>query len=167
MKKSNCYLKKWKSPIGELYLYSDEKNLLALTYPDNNSKTLKKLQLYNLVNSSSPIIDETIIQLQEYFENKRKKFNIPFNMIGTEFQERAWKELGNIPFGKTISYTEQAIKIKSEKAVRAIGTANGKNLIAIIIPCHRVVSSNGKISGYSGGSAIKEKLLQIEKKKVQ
>ena len=102
-------------------------------------------------------------QLKEYFEGKRKEFNVPIEAKGTEFQNKVWKALLDIPYGETRSYKDIAIAIGNEKACRAIGMANNKNPISIIIPCHRVVGSNGKLIGYGGGLDKKEKLLNIEK----
>jgi len=101
-------------------------------------------------------------QLKEYFNLKRKKFYVPLDIEGTEFQMKVWNELKKIPYGKTASYKDIAIAVGNVKAVRAIGRANGKNPVPIIIPCHRVIEHSGKLGGYSGGVGIKEKLLEIE-----
>ncbi len=101
-------------------------------------------------------------QLKEYFDGKRKYFDIPLLLKGTDFQIKVWNELKKIPYGVTVSYKQIAKNIKNEKAVRAVGLANSKNKIPIIIPCHRVIANNGKLSGYAGGVWRKEKLLQIE-----
>lgn len=108
-------------------------------------------------------IRKTYIQLKEYLSGKRKNFDIEIEMIGTDFQKKVWKELLNIPYGQTRSYKDIAIAIGNEKSCRAVGNANNKNPIAIIVPCHRVVGSNGSMTGYAGGIDIKEKLLKIEK----
>lgn len=107
-------------------------------------------------------IKECFNQLKEYFEGNRKRFDLPINPKGTQFQKNVWNELLRIPYGETRSYKDIAISIGNEKACRAVGMANNKNPIPIIIPCHRVVGSNGKLVGYSGGLNIKEKLLNIE-----
>ena len=101
-------------------------------------------------------------QLNEYFTKKRKTFEIPLQMVGSPFQVKCWKELLKIPYGQTISYKEQAIRIENEKAYRAVANANGQNMIDIIIPCHRVISSNKSLGGYNGGVEIKEYLLKLE-----
>jgi methylated-DNA-[protein]-cysteine S-methyltransferase len=147
------YFKKWSSPIGDLFFYSTDKALLALVFQKKNIEASAK---------TNPIIEEAISQLKEYFKGERKTFNLPLKPIGTDFQMRAWRALKKIPFGKTISYKEQAALLKIDKAFRAVGTANGKNPISIIIPCHRVISSTGKISGYAGGPKIKAALLEME-----
>ena len=108
------------------------------------------------------LIKECYRQLEEYFAGNRVQFNIPLDFEGTEFQKKVWFQLLKIPYGETRSYKEVAISIGNEKACRAIGMANNKNPIPIIIPCHRVIGSNGKLIGYAGGLNVKEKLLNIE-----
>lgn len=102
-------------------------------------------------------------QLIEYFSLKRKEFNLPLKFNGTKFQNKCWNELLNIPYGKTISYKEEAKNIGNIKAFRAVGNANGRNPIPIIIPCHRVINENGNLGGYTGGIHIKIYLLNLEK----
>ena len=115
------------------------------------------------IEKETDYINNTYIELKEYLYGKRKNFDIEIEMIGTEFQKKVWKELLNIPYGETRSYKDIAIAIGNEKSCRAVGNANNKNPIAIIVPCHRVVGSNGSMIGYAGGIDIKEKLLKIEK----
>lgn len=115
------------------------------------------------IEKETDYIKNTYIELKEYLYGKRKNFDIEIEMIGTEFQKKVWKELLNIPYGETRSYKDIAIAIGNEKSCRAVGNANNKNPIAIIVPCHRVVGSNGSMIGYAGGIDIKEKLLKIEK----
>lgn len=110
----------------------------------------------------TPLIKETINQLEEYFQGKRKSFDLPFEPSGTEFQKSVWNELLRIPYGETCSYGEIAKRIGNPKASRAIGMANNRNPISIIIPCHRVIGASGKLVGYGGGIDIKEKLLNLE-----
>jgi methylated-DNA-[protein]-cysteine S-methyltransferase len=102
------------------------------------------------------------LQLDEYFNSKRKQFDLPFDLSGTPFQKSVWNQLAKIPYGTTCSYQDIAVKIKNKKAYRAVGTANGKNPICILIPCHRVIAADGSIGGYSGGIGVKKKLLMIE-----
>ncbi len=111
---------------------------------------------------SNEIINHTITQLTEYFEKKRTDFDIPLELIGTEFQQRVWQELQRIPYGKTISYLQLSKNLGDEKAIRAAATANGANGISILIPCHRVIGSDGALTGYAGGLPAKKKLLIIE-----
>lgn len=109
------------------------------------------------------LIKKTKQELMEYFECKRKIFDIPIKLDGTEFQVKVWKELLKLPYGETCSYLDIAKKIGNSNGVRAVGMANNKNKIQIIIPCHRVIGSNKKLIGYAGGIKIKEKLLKLEK----
>jgi len=102
-------------------------------------------------------------QLREYFAGERKKFSIKLDIGGTEFQESAWLALKRIGYGKTISYAQQARLVGKPKACRAVGSANGKNPVAIVLPCHRVIASGGTLGGYGGGLAIKRKLIALEK----
>ena len=109
----------------------------------------------------------TINQLSEYFEGKRTSFDLPFGLEGTDFQKRVWAELLNIPFGKTRSYMEQAKALGDVKAIRAVASANGQNKIAIIIPCHRVIGSDGSLTGFAGGLHRKKWLLEFETPPIQ
>lgn len=111
----------------------------------------------------TPLLKEANKQLQEYLNGERKRFDLKLKLQGTEFQQRVWEELQEIPYGETNSYKDIAIKVGNEKASRAIGMANNRNPIPIFIPCHRVIGANGKLVGYAGGLDIKEKLLKIEK----
>lgn len=114
--------------------------------------------------NETELLKETIKQLEEYFRGVRNDFDLPLEPNGTEFQRRVWKSLIEIPYGETRSYSEIAKAIGNEKACRAVGMANNKNPIPIIIPCHRVIGANGKLVGYAGGLDVKEKLLKLEKK---
>ncbi len=156
------YLKKWKSPVGELCLYGTQTHLLALLLASDKPEFLKYFKNSKVVAGKSAVLDMTISQLKQYFAGSRKSFDISMFIVGTDFQKKVWSELNRIPFGKTITYKIQAQNIKAAKAVRAVGAANGKNPIAIIVPCHRVIGSNGKLVGYAGGMAMKSQLLKIE-----
>ena len=103
-------------------------------------------------------------ELDEYFGGKRKKFDVPMQIVGTPFQMKAWKELLNIPYGKTLSYKEQAAAVGEEKSYRAVANADGQNMMMILVPCHRVIGSDGKLNGYAGGLDKKEYLLELEKR---
>lgn len=120
-----------------------------------HSKNLKE-------NSSEKTIIKTKQQLNEYFDGKREMFNIPLAINGTDFQKQAWQELQKIPYGETISYGEQAQRIGDRKKARAMGMANGRNPISIIIPCHRVIGANGSLTGFGGGIDRKAYLLEME-----
>lgn len=156
------YLKKWKSPVGELFLYGTQTHLLALLLAGDAPDFLKYFKDSKVVAGKSVVLETAILQLKQYFAGNRKSFDIPMLVVGTDFQKKVWSELDRIPFGKTITYKIQAQNIKAAKAVRAVGAANGKNPIAIIVPCHRVIGSNGKLVGYAGGQKMKSQLLKIE-----
>ena len=116
----------------------------------------------SFVEKNDKIIDKTILQLNQYFAGERKIFDIPLMTVGTDFQKSVWKSLIEIPYGKTSSYLELSQKLGNEKAIRAVASANGANAISIIIPCHRIIGSNGELTGYAGGLNVKKKLLQLE-----
>lgn len=115
-----------------------------------------------LIVQESDLIKKAYIQLKEYIDGQRKQFDLPLNLKGTAFQKKVWGELAKIPYGETRSYKDIAIAIGNEKACRAVGMANNKNPIPIVIPCHRVVGSNKKLVGYAGGLDLKEELLNLE-----
>lgn len=141
--------------IGRIKISEKDEKIIGLVFSDYKKE--------NEIEKETDAIRKTYLQLKEYLSGKRKNFDIEIEMIGTEFQKKVWKELLNIPYGETRSYKDIAIAIGNGKACRAVGNANNKNPIAIIVPCHRVVGSNGSMTGYAGGLDIKEKLLKIEK----
>ena len=150
--------------MDNLYFY--DTNLGIIGIKDNNKAITEIFFSKDRIGDDikeTDLIKACFRQLKEYFEGKRKEFNVPIEAKGTEFQNKVWKALLDIPYGETRSYKDIAIAIGNEKACRAIGMANNKNPISIIIPCHRVVGSNGKLIGYGGGLDKKEKLLNIEK----
>ncbi len=112
---------------------------------------------------TSPLLTETMRQLDEYFAGQRKNFNLPLSINGTAFQQKVWHALQQIPYGQTVSYKDIAVAIGNPKACRAVGMANHNNQICIIIPCHRVIGSNGSLTGYAEGIDIKQQLLDLEK----
>ena len=137
---------------------------------EENGTAITKLNFINkevqeeiIEEHETALLKEAIKQLNEYFDGKRKSFDLPLEPKGTEFQNKVWNALKEIPFGETRSYGEIAKVIGNEKAARAIGMAKNKNPIAIIVPCHRVIGANGKLVGYAGGLDIKERLLKLEK----
>jgi methylated-DNA-[protein]-cysteine S-methyltransferase len=115
------------------------------------------------VKQDDEILKETRKQLDEYFDMSRKEFDIPIITVGTDFQKSVWEGLLNIPYGTTSSYLQLAKNINNEKAVRAVANANAANSIALIIPCHRIIGTNGELTGYGGGLALKKRLLDLEK----
>ncbi|MBK9403028.1 MAG: methylated-DNA--[protein]-cysteine S-methyltransferase [Ignavibacteria bacterium] len=147
--------------------YESEPGLIEITAGETGIITLyftKKKSNLKSDSKSFPVhLKDCIRQLDEYFKGKRMTFDLPLIISGTDFQKKVWNELKKIPFGKTASYKEIALKAGNIKAVRAIGNANNKNKIAVIIPCHRVIGSDGKLSGYAGGVKRKKWLLEHER----
>ena len=150
-----------KSKVGALYLIASSKGLHGLFWQKQNVPMVKSL---NTNEKGVKILAETVRQLEEYFVGKRKNFRLPVDVTGTEFQRRVWAELSKIPYGETRSYKDIACALKNEKAVRAVGTANGRNPISIVVPCHRVIGANGTLAGFAGGLTTKAKLLEHEKR---
>lgn len=148
----------YESPIGTLHLYAREDRLVRIDF-----RAPSKLERASIsASTKSPVLRRTITQLKEYFAGRRTDFDLPLAMEGTPFQMRVWRELRRIPFGKTISYGEQAKRVGAGKAYRAVGTANGRNPLPIVVPCHRVIAGNGGLGGYGGGLPVKTKLLNLE-----
>ena len=145
------------SPVGKLRLIASDKGLVAIDV--QNVRVASDLETSA---SAQKILSATKKQLEQYFAGKRTTFDIPLDLEGTEFQQQAWRALCRIPYGKTISYGQQAKNIKKPKAFRAVGSANGKNPIPIIVPCHRVVAGDGSLGGYSLGLKMKKQLLALE-----
>lgn len=149
------------SEIGPLYLVASTQGLKGVFWKQQKAPMIARLRLDT---PESAILHRAKTQLEEYLLGKRKVFDIPLDMKGTPFQMQVWKQLTKIPYGKTVSYSELARLIQRDQAVRAVGTANGKNPLCIIIPCHRVIAANGTLGGYSGGLELKKKLLGLEQK---
>lgn len=158
--------KKIKSVLGDLHLYATDTKVVSLYFGTPDAKSLKSLEKALgekiVEKKTSPLLLEAEKQIKEYLSGKRKTFKLPLQLNGTEFQKKAWKELTKIPFGKTISYGQQAQKMGCDRAVRAVGSANGRNPLPLIVPCHRVIQSTGGLGGFSGGLNIKKRLLAHE-----
>lgn len=148
--------------IGTFYLVASNKGLQGILWKRRMDVPVSA-NILDIDPAVAAVMSKTLIQLDEYFKAQRKDFDLPLELEGTEFQMKVWKELRKIPYGKTLSYRDIAKRIRNEKAVRAVGTANGRNPISIVIPCHRVIASNDKLAGYAGGLDKKEKLLKLEK----
>ena len=143
------------TPIGYLELTSDQQYLLSVSFAET----------FGLSSDfQADILKESVLQISEYFEGKRKEFSLNLKPAGTDFQLKVWEEVIKVPFGETVSYLDIAIKTGSKNNTRAVGLANGKNPIPIIIPCHRIIGTNGKLTGYAGGLERKKWLLQHEMK---
>ena len=154
---------KMQTEIGDLYLVASEKGLQNIYF--NKLKIPFKKDL-NGPDKGTKILKQAVKELTEYLQGKRKKFDVALDLKGTDFQRKVWAELLKIPYGETNSYKEVAAKLKT-KAYRAVGSANGKNPVCIIVPCHRVIAADGTLGGYSGGLQNKRKLLGVEKIKVK
>ena len=146
------------SPVGKLRLAASRDGLLSIDV----GKAAASRRATAKDSSAQRVLATTRKQLAEYFSGRRTSFTVPLDLRGTEFQIESWKALEQIPYGKTISYGEQAQSIGNPKACRAVGSANGKNPIPIIVPCHRVVSADGSLGGYALGLKMKKQLLNLE-----
>lgn len=168
MKKSVVYTT-MPSPLGALTVARTETGLCYIGFGDS-TKNLMSLRLWSqrwlqqdeIVRVTDGSLDDVIAELHEYFAGRRQQFTVDLDLYGTPFQKMVWLELLKIPYGETRSYKDIALAIDTPKAVRAIGGANHNNPIPIIIPCHRVIGSNGSLVGYGGGLSIKEHLLALE-----
>ncbi len=157
-----------KLPCGELIIgsYNHQLCLCDWRYRKMRATIDKRIQDgldAKYIEEDSAIIQETQTQLRQYYEGKRTEFDIPLLFVGTDFQKSVWKALLEIPYGKTNTYLELSKKMDNEKAIRAVASANGANAISIIVPCHRIIGSDGSLVGYAGGLNAKKKLLIIEK----
>lgn len=144
----------YESPIGLIRIVSSGKGIISLVFDD---------EAHGIELRAGEKKLPVIIQLDEYFSGKRKEFDMPLDLDGTDFQKRVWNELLKIPYGRTITYKELAIRLGDLKAIRAAGTANGANPVSIIVPCHRVIGSDGSLTGYAGGLWRKKWLLGHER----
>ncbi len=146
-----------KTPLGVAKIAGDDNGIAVISILEEGE-----------VSSTIPtVLQEAIQQLQDYFQDKRADFNFKLNPQGTEFQQRVWQELLNIPFGKTMSYLDLSKKLGDVKAIRAVASANGKNPLWIVVPCHRVIGTDGSLTGYAGGLWRKKWLLEHESPSAQ
>lgn len=152
-----------KTPIGPLHLFADDKALHLITFPTSTS-TLPETQE---APPKHPLLSRVKLQLTEYFNGSRQRFDLPLTARGTEFQQKVWNLMQQIPFGQTKTYGELAARLGNPNKARAVGGAANKNPLPIIIPCHRVMGTSGKLTGFAGGLATKQFLLDLEQKKDQ
>ena len=145
----------YNSPIKQLEITGNENSIIKIKFIDDEVISPKK--------DFNEILLLAYSQIEEYFNGKRKNFSFKMQPEGTEFQKKVWNEMKNIPFGTTISYKELAIRIGNPKAVRAVANANANNPLPIVVPCHRVIGSNGKLTGFRGGLWRKKYLIEMEK----
>ena len=158
------FFKTMASPVGTLTLVASDKGLCAILWENDDPERVRTGSLQE--DKDHPVLQETERQLQDYFAGKLERFTVPLDFAsGTDFQRKVWTALTTIPFGETRSYAQIATLIGHPKAVRAVGAANGKNPISIIAPCHRVIGSNGKLTGFAGGLEAKALLLGLEAKR--
>lgn len=155
------------TPVGELILGSHEGKLCLADWRyrkmrERIDSRLQKGLHTEYAENDTDVLKEARKQLNEYFDHKRKIFDLPLLLVGTEFQKSVWQELMKIPFGSTASYAKLAQNIGNEKSVRAVANANGANAISLFIPCHRIIGVDGSLTGYAGGLPVKKKLLEME-----
>ena len=167
MNKNKINILYFNTPVGEFILGSyDEKLCLAdwryRKMRESIDSRLQKGLNAEYIEEDTEVLKEARKQFNEYFDHKRKIFDLPLLLVGTDFQKSVWQGLLQIPFGSTASYRDLAQNLGNEKAVRAVANANGANAISIVIPCHRILGSNGDLTGYAGGLSTKKKLLELE-----
>ena len=153
------------SPVGALKLVAHDHALVAVMWDNEDHKRVRLAELVE--NQQHPMLHQVKQQLQEYFAGQRQQFDLPLDFQGTAFQQQVWQALLQIPYGETRSYKQIAFQLGNEKAVRAVGAANGKNPISIIAPCHRVIGSGGAMVGFAGGLDKKQILLSLEQGQIQ
>lgn len=158
------FYKSMKSPVGKLTLVASERGLAAMLWEHEDSFHEQFAAL--AANPGHPLLVQAQHELEEYFAGSRRRFAVTLDFGGTEFQNKVWNALRTIPFGETRSYGEIANQIGSSKAVRAVGAANGRNPIPIIVPCHRVIGADGTLTGFGGGLQNKARLLALEGRSV-
>ena len=158
--KAGYIYKTTRTPVGELKLIATDHGLAAILWENDKPKRVPLAPL--IEDKTHPVLLQTEQELHEYFERKRTRFSVNLAAVGTEFQKKVWRALSEIPFGETRSYGEIAQRIGKPSAVRAVGAANGRNPISIIVPCHRVIGASGRLTGFAGGLGIKEQLLSLE-----
>ncbi|RFU60304.1 methylated-DNA--[protein]-cysteine S-methyltransferase [Bacillus sp. V59.32b] len=146
------YTTYYESPIGLLEIKGTEEAIISILFCEN----------CDAMKDDTPLLRECCTQIDEYFKGLRKEFTFKYMTNGTAFQNKVWAELGAVPYGKTVSYKEIAVSIGNAKAIRAVGAANGRNMLMIVIPCHRIIGVSSGLTGYAGGLWRKEWLLQHE-----
>jgi methylated-DNA-[protein]-cysteine S-methyltransferase len=151
------------SPVGTLTLVATDRGLRAVLWDDEGEAQRVRHLDGAAPDPAHPVLAQATIELREYFAGTRMAFSVPLDVVGTAFQRSAWDALRTIPFGSTVSYLEQARRLGNPKAVRAVGGANGRNPVSIIVPCHRVVGTNGALVGFAGGLDTKAWLLDHER----
>lgn len=164
---NTIYICTYNSPFGTLLIGDYEQKLCLLDWKYRARRLQVDERVCNFLSAkyahqSTPLHQLVIQQLEEYFAKDRKDFDIPLLFAGSDFQQKVWQQLLQVPYGKTASYLELSRQLGDEKAIRAVASANGANAISIIVPCHRIIGSKGELTGYAGGLPAKKKLLQLE-----
>jgi len=149
------------SPVGPLTIVASDQGVRAVLWPDDTGWVAVGPVIDD---NAHPVLTAAVEQLEEYFDGAREQFDLPLDPVGTPFQQQAWAALRTIPYGETVSYGEQAARLGDRNKARAVGAANGKNPISIIVPCHRVVGSTGSLTGFAGGLDRKSWLLSHERR---
>lgn len=169
---AEVYLWQYKSPLGDMVVGSCRERLCLCDWLDSSGHERTKSRLERLLSAKSTygkseVNTAAISQLEEYFAGSRMEFDLPLEAVGTEFQQRVWRELQRVEYGERLSYSEVALRIGCPTATRAVAQAVGANPMAIILPCHRIVGSDGSMRGFAGGLARKEFLLKLEENSLQ
>ena len=151
------------SPVGELRLIAGERGLRAILWGAEDAARVASINETDRVEGRTAILDQAVAQLEEYFAGTLREFDLPLDPLGTPFQQSAWMVLRSIPYGRTMSYGEQARRLGDPNKARAVGAANGKNPLSIVVPCHRVIGSTGHLTGFGGGLEAKSWLLDHER----
>jgi len=147
------------SPVGPLFVAADEEGLHAIEFRENRHPVKRKADWRE---GDNAVLRRARRQLDEYFSGKRRAFDLPLSPAGTEFQRSVWTKLATIPYGETISYAQLASRVGKPSAMRAVGAANGRNPLPIVLPCHRVIGADGSLTGFGGGLPTKQFLLKLE-----
>lgn len=150
------------SPVGPLTIVASDDGVRAVLWPDDDPQRVRLDD--TTTDPGHPVVAAAVRQLEEYFDGSRTEFDVPIDPVGTDFQRAAWRALQTIPYGSTVTYGEQAERIGDRRKARAVGAANGRNPISIIVPCHRVVGAGGELTGFAGGVDTKAWLLDHERR---
>ena len=151
------------TPVGELRLIAGERGLRAILWGAEDAARIASIDEADVVDGPNAVLDQAVSQLEEYFDGTRREFDLPLDPQGTPFQQSVWMVLRTIPYGRTISYGQQAGQLGDPNKARAVGAANGKNPLSIVVPCHRVIGAGGQLTGFAAGLDVKSWLLDHER----
>lgn len=163
---STTYEPPVEAPIGTLTLIAGDRGLRAILWPNDadGSRTRARVPLGDTVSGSNPLLEQTVEQLDAYFDGTLRRFDLPLDPAGTEFQIEVWRALATVPYGETTSYGKQSADLGRPRAIRAVASANGRNPLSIILPCHRIIGADGSLTGFAAGLEAKAWLLDHEAK---